>query len=95
VADASRGRALTVVMSVTLVLAGVGNVVAGAVIGQTGVRAVWLGAAAFAIAGAAFGYVLARRAPEGDAATEPRPAEVRLLEPESEPDWALWANWAS
>jgi MFS family permease len=93
VADSARGRALTVLMSVTLVLAGLGNVVGGAVIDRTGVRALWAGGALFALAGAIVGYALARRAPEGR--SEPIPAEVRPLEPESEADWALWANWAS
>jgi MFS family permease len=95
VADSARGRALTVLMSVTFVLAGVGNVVAGAVIDHTGSRAVWLGGALIAFVGAVFGYALARRVPETHPALEPIPAHVRPLVSEPEPDWALWANWAS
>jgi MFS family permease len=95
VADSSRGRALTVLMSFTLVLAGIGNAVGGAVIDRTGPRAVWVGGALVVLVGAVFGYLLASGAPEELQSAELRPAEVRPLEPEAEPDWALWANWAS
>ena len=98
VADAARGRALTFVMSATYVLAGIGNAVAGVVIGTAGPRWVLAFAAAFTFAAAGCGYVLANRSSEPG----PGPIEVREPEPElepagveGEPDWARWANWAS
>ena len=97
VADSARGRALTVLMSATLVLAGIGNAVGGLVLDRTGPRVVWVGAAVLAFVGAIFGYTLARGVPDELPSPEPelRRAEVRPVEPEGEPDWALWANWAS
>lgn len=96
VADAARGRALTLVMSATFLLAGVGNAAGGALIDSTGPRFIWAAAAAFALAGTVSGYALVRGA--SDRESEPgRPDRVTLdVAPlESEEDWALWANWAS
>lgn len=95
VADSARGRALTFVMSATFVLAGVGNVAGGALIDWTGARAIWAAAAAFALAGTIAGYALTRRAIAFEA--EPRPDQPIPdgAQTEPQPDWALWANWAS
>jgi MFS family permease len=60
--DHIRGRALTLVMSVTYALNGAGTVIAGALLQVTGSRWVWAGGAlAFALA-AIVAVVLAREA---------------------------------
>jgi len=59
-ADRIRGRALTLVMSVTYVLNGAGTVVAGAVLHLTGPRWVWGGGALSFVVGAVAAYALAR-----------------------------------
>ncbi len=58
--DQIRGRALTLVMSVTYVLNGAGTVVAGAVLHMTGSRWVWAGGAVSFALGAVAAYALAR-----------------------------------
>jgi MFS family permease len=59
-ADRIRGRALTLVMSVTYVLNGAGTVVAGAVLHMTGSRWVWAGSALSFAVGAVAAYSLVR-----------------------------------
>jgi dTMP kinase len=95
VADSARGRALTFVMSATFVLAGVGNAVGGALIDSTGPRAIWAAAAVFALAGTVAGYTLARRTADPEPDAWPGQPVAAGAPPEPEPDWALWANWAS
>jgi MFS family permease len=95
VADSSRGRALTFVMSATFILAGAGNVVGGALIDRTGPRVIWEASAAFALAGTVLGYVLARRASGSEIASRPEQATLERAALEPEADWALWANWAN
>lgn len=88
VADSARGRALTFVMSATFLLAGIGNVVAGALVDRTGPRWILAFSAGFTFAAAGCGYLMAGRASEPESEPEPEPP------PEAEPDWARWANWA-
>jgi MFS family permease len=95
VADSARGRALTFVMSATFILAGIGNAAGGALIDSAGPRAIWAAAAAFALAGTIAGYTLAGRATSSEPEPRPEPATPDADSLESEPDWALWANWAS
>jgi MFS family permease len=72
--DDLRGRALTVVMSITWATVGIGIVVAGVVMSSNDARWVWL-AAALTIAAAAFvGYALAR-----EPAGQPAPLEPSTL----------------
>jgi dTMP kinase len=59
-ADHIRGRALTLVMSVTYALNGVGTVVAGVVLHLTGPRWIWAGAAASYAVAAVTAFALAR-----------------------------------
>ena len=58
--DHIRGRALTLVMSVTYVLNGAGTVIAGAVLHVTGSRWVWAGGAVSFVLGAVAAFSLAR-----------------------------------
>jgi len=61
-ADQVRGRALTLVMSVTYALNGAGTVVAGALLHLTGSRWIWAGGAVSFAVGAMAAYGLAREA---------------------------------
>ena len=70
--DELRGRALTLLMSATYAVNGVGSVIAGALMRPGGARWVWAGGAvSFALAAAA-GYTLARE-PQRIAPLEPAP----------------------
>jgi MFS family permease len=68
VPDALRGRAFTVAISGTTAMLGLGMVVAGPLTDAVGARWVWAGAAAFQLAAAVSGYLLAR------GLSPPRPA---------------------
>jgi MFS family permease len=57
-----RGRALTLVMSVTYALNGLGTVIAGALLHVTGSRWVWAGGALSFALGAVAAFALAREA---------------------------------
>jgi MFS family permease len=76
--DLMRGRALTLVMSATYFLTGVGTVVAGALLHLAGPRWVWIGAGISFVCAAIAGYTLARGSSAAD-------AEVRPAEPEPTP----------
>jgi MFS family permease len=81
--DVMRGRALTLVMSATYFLTGVGTVLAGALLHIGGPRWVWIGAGISFVLAAVAGYVLARgsAAADGDAPPprpEPEPTQLEF-----------------
>lgn len=73
--DELRGRALTVVMSITWATVGVGIVVTGAVMSPTDARWVWLAAALTIAIAALVGYGLARE-PAGQPAPPLEPSTL-------------------
>jgi MFS family permease len=75
--DLMRGRALTFVMSVTYVLVGIGNGIAGLVLHQAGPRVIWGGAGGALLVAAVAGSLLARKL-GGETAAE---TEVVSAEP--------------
>ena len=62
--DATRGRALTFVMSAVFLLVGVGTAAGGVLIAHVGPRWIWAGGAGTLVVAAAGGYLLARGSAE-------------------------------
>ncbi|HWX10377.1 MAG TPA: hypothetical protein VNY33_10380, partial [Gaiellaceae bacterium] len=69
-ADQMRGRALTLVMSVTYVLNGAGTVIAGVVLHMTGPRWVWAGGGVSFVLAAVAAFALVPSSTAVDATTE-------------------------
>jgi dTMP kinase len=78
--DVMRGRALTLVMSATYFLTGVGTVLAGALLHLGGARWVWIGAGISFVCAAVAGYTLARGSSEADADVQPAEPEPMPIE---------------
>jgi hypothetical protein len=78
--DVMRGRALTLVMSATYAVMGIGTVVAGALLTQGNARWLWIAAGIACGLAAVVGYALARGSAEADVGSmpppEPAPYEV-------------------
>jgi len=72
--DVMRGRALTLVMSATYAVMGIGTVVAGALLTQGNARWLWIGAGIACALAAVVGYALARGSAEADVGSSPPPA---------------------